>query len=98
MFVFSFRSSFRPVALAATAALSLAACDGLSPNERAAVGALAGAAAGVITADALGADRNWTIVSALGGAAAGVLVARHTANGQCAYSNGAGGYYTGPCR
>lgn len=88
---------FRTTALAATAALSLAACDGLSPNERAVVGGLAGAAAGVITADALGADRNWTVVSALGGAAAGVLVARHTSNNSCAYSDGRGGYYTRRC-
>lgn len=89
---------FRPFALIAAAATTLAACDGLSPNERAAVGGLTGAAVGIIAADALGADRNWTIVSALGGAAAGVLVARHASNGLCAYSDGRGGYYTAPCR
>jgi ammonia channel protein AmtB len=83
---------------ATTAALSLAACEGLSPSERAAVGALTGAAAGIITADALGADRNWTMVAALTGAAAGVLVARNTVTGQCAYSDGRGRAYTAPCR
>lgn len=71
--------------------------DGLSPGERAAVGGLTGAALGVITADALRADRNWTTVAALGGAAAGVLVARNTATGQCAYSDGRGGYYRARC-
>lgn len=88
---------FRLPALIAAAALTLAACDTLSPNERAAVGALTGAAAGVIAADALRADRNWTLVAALGGAAAGVLVARNTATGQCAYSDGRGGYFTRRC-
>ncbi len=89
---------FRLPALIAAAAFTLAACDGLSPNERMAVGALTGAAAGIITADVLGADRNWTAVAALGGAAAGVLVARNTATGQCAYSDGRGRAYTAPCR
>ena len=87
----------RTTALAALAAFTLAACDGLSPGERAAVGGLTGAALGVITADALRADRNWTTVAALGGAAAGVLVARNTATGQCAYSDGRGGYYRARC-
>jgi len=88
---------FRPIAFASVAALSLAACDGLSPGERAAVGGLTGAAAGVIAADALRADRNWTIIAALGGAAAGVMVARNTARNECAYSDGRGGYYTRRC-
>jgi osmotically inducible lipoprotein OsmB len=89
---------FRPAALIAAAALSLSACAGMDPNERMAVGALAGAAAGIIAADVLRADRNWTMVAALGGAAAGVLVARNAATGQCAYSDGRGRAYTGPCR
>lgn len=89
---------FRLPALIAAAALTLAGCDGLSPNERAVVGGLTGAAAGIIAADAFGLDRNWTVVSALGGAAAGVLVARNTATGMCAYSDGRGRYYEAPCR
>jgi hypothetical protein len=89
---------FRIPALIAAAALTLAGCDGLSPNERAAVGGLTGAALGIVAADALGADRNWTMVAALGGAAAGVLVARNSQTGQCAFSDGRGGYYTRPCR
>ncbi len=88
----------RAFAVLTAAALALAACENLSPEERVAVGALTGAAVGVITADALRLDRNWVIVSALGGAAAGVLVARNMASGQCAYSDGRGGYYTAPCR
>jgi osmotically inducible lipoprotein OsmB len=89
---------FRISAFVTASALSLAACDGMSPNERAAVGGLTGAAAGIIAADALNADRNWTMVAALGGAAAGVMVARNTQTGQCAYSDGRGRYYTAPCR
>lgn len=85
-------------ALIAAATLALAGCNDLSPGERAAVGALTGAAAGIIAADALRADRNWTMVAALSGAAAGVLVARNTATGQCAYSDGRGRAYTAPCR
>lgn len=81
---------------ASVASLSLGACT-MSPNERMAVGGLAGAAGGLILADALNANPNWTIVAALGGAAAGVLVARNTATGQCAYSNGDGTYHTGAC-
>ena len=88
---------FRLPALIAAAALTLAGCGNLTPNERAAVGGLTGAAAGIVAADAFGLDRNWTVVSALGGAAAGVLVARNTATGACAYSDGRGGYYQGRC-
>lgn len=84
--------------LAATiAAVSLGACT-MTSNERAVVGGLAGAAGGLILADALNANPNWTIVAALGGAAAGALVARNTRTGECAYANGRGQYYTRPCR
>jgi len=85
------------LATAAVATLSLGACT-MTNNERMAVGGLAGAAGGLILADALNANPNWTIVAALGGAAAGALVARNTATGECAYANGAGGYYSAPCR
>ncbi|MCB1390361.1 MAG: glucose-6-phosphate isomerase [Rhodobacteraceae bacterium] len=84
------------IAAAAAASLSLGACT-MTQNERTAVGGLAGAAGGLILADALNANANWTIVAALGGAAAGALVARNSSNGQCAYSNGNGTYYTAPC-
>lgn len=84
------------LATAAVATLGLGACT-MTSNERTAVGGLAGAAGGLILADALNANPNWTIVAALGGAAAGALVARNSSSGQCAYSNGNGSYYTGPC-
>jgi len=84
-----------PATLAAL--LSLGACT-MTSNERAVVGGLAGAAGGLILADALNANPNWTIVAALGGAAAGALVARNTRTGECAYANGRGQYYTRPCR
>ncbi|PWE28541.1 glycine zipper 2TM domain-containing protein [Pararhodobacter marinus] len=84
------------LATAAIASLSLGACT-MSNNERTALGGLAGAAGGLILADALNANPNWTIVAALGGAAAGALVARNQNTGQCAYSNGDGTYYTGAC-
>ncbi|GAB1379544.1 glycine zipper 2TM domain-containing protein [Pararhodobacter sp.] len=84
------------LATVATASLALGACT-MSQNERTVVGGLAGAAGGLILADAFDANPNWTVVAALGGAAAGALVARNTASGQCAYSNGNGTYYTGPC-
>lgn len=89
---------YRITALSAVAALSLSACDGMSSNQRAVVGGLTGAAVGLAAADLLDANSNWTTVAALGGAAAGVLVARNTRTGQCAYSDGRGGYYAGHCR
>lgn len=88
---------FRTFLLTSVALIGLSACNNLSPGERVAVGTLAGAAAGLAAADALGADRNWTRIAALGGAAAGVLVARNSVTGQCAFSDGRGGYYTRRC-
>lgn len=88
----------RITALATVAAFSLAACDGMTSNQRAVVGGLGGAAAGLAAAELLDANSNWTAVAALGGAAAGVMVARNTQTGNCAYSDGRGGYYQGACR
>lgn len=85
------------LATAAVAGLSLGACT-MTQNERTAVGGLAGAAGGLILADALNANPNWTIVAALGGAAAGAMVARNSSTGQCAYARGDGTYVTRPCR
>ncbi|MEZ5753148.1 MAG: glucose-6-phosphate isomerase [Paracoccaceae bacterium] len=85
------------IAFVAVAALALGGCT-LSQDERAIVGGLAGAAGGLILADALNANSNWTVVAALGGAAAGALVARNSRTGECAYSNGSGQYYTRSCR
>ncbi|WP_127105851.1 glycine zipper 2TM domain-containing protein [Pararhodobacter zhoushanensis] len=81
---------------AAVGTLTLGACT-MSSNERTAVGGLAGAAGGLLLADAFDANDNWTIVAALGGAAAGALVARNSAQGDCAYADGRGGYYRAAC-
>lgn len=80
-------------------ATALAGCDGtgLTADQQAAVGAVAGGAAGLITADALDANDNFTILAGLGGAAAGTLVARNNAEKTCAYSNGDGTYSLAPC-
>lgn len=85
-----------PLILVATAALATAGCQ-MTQQERTMVGALGGAAAGALTASALGANPNWTILAALGGAAAGTLVARNQNTGECAYARGDGTYYTAPC-
>lgn len=82
--------------LAAVSVVALAGCQ-MTEQDRQIVGAVGGAAAGALTARALGANSNWTILAALGGAAAGTLVARNTATGQCAYAVGDGTYTTGPC-
>ncbi len=83
--------------IAGAAILALVACENLTQDERLVVGTLGGAAAGLITADALNASRNWTIIATLAGAAAGVLVARNQTTGECAYSRGDGTYYVAPC-
>ncbi|MHA6261684.1 glycine zipper 2TM domain-containing protein [Arenibacterium sp. CAU 1754] len=75
----------------------LAACENLTTEQRTVVGVAGGAAAGLIAADALDADRDWKIIAALAGAAAGTLVAQNTATQQCAYARGDGTYYQAPC-
>lgn len=82
--------------LACAGAIALSACQ-MTTNEQVLVGGLVGAGAGLITANALDANRNWTIVAVLAGAAAGTMVARNNAENKCAYSNGDGTYRTGPC-
>ncbi|MCB1341510.1 MAG: glycine zipper 2TM domain-containing protein [Pseudooceanicola sp.] len=79
------------------AMLGLTACDTMTPSQQSAAGAVGGAAAGLLVADAFDANDNWKIVSTLAGAAAGTMVARNTQNATCAYSNGNGTYYTAPC-
>ena len=75
----------------------LVGCENLTEQQRTVVGVTAGAAAGLITADALGADDDWRLISALAGAAAGTLVAQNTETGNCAYARGDGTYYRAPC-
>ncbi len=77
---------------------SLAACEMTAEEERMTTGAVIGGGLGLVTAKVLGADTDWVIISTLAGAAVGTLVARNTATGQCAYSNGDGTYYQRRCR
>jgi hypothetical protein len=77
--------------------LTLGACENMSPEGRTVAGAAGGAAAGLITASALGADDDWRLISALGGAAAGTIVAQNQNNNMCAYARGDGTYYRAPC-
>lgn len=86
------------LALTAATALATAGCDTMSDEQRTIVGLTAGAAAGLITAEALNADDDWRLIAALAGAAAGTLVAQNTATGTCAYARGDGTYYTARCR
>ncbi len=87
------------ILLATAASLGLAGCyNTLTPDQQLGVGALGGAAAGILTADVLGANRNWTILAALAGAAAGTMVAKNNQTNMCAYARGDGTYYEAPCR
>lgn len=77
--------------------LLLPACADMSPTARTTAGVAGGAAAGLIAADVLEADDDWTLIAALAGAAAGTVVAENNATGRCAYARGDGTYYTAPC-
>lgn len=83
--------------LVTISSLILANCENLTTDQRTVVGLTAGAAAGLITAEALSADREWTIIAALTGAAVGTIVAQNSASDLCAYARGDGTYYTAPC-
>ena len=83
--------------VALVAVLAFAGCENLTPEQRTVVGLTAGAAAGLITAEALDADDDWRLIAALAGAAAGTLVAQNAATDQCAYARGDGTYFTAPC-
>jgi len=62
------------------------------------VGGLTGATAGLVTANALNASSDWTIITALAGATAGTLVAHNRATNRCAYARGDGRYVVDACR
>lgn len=86
-----FRPLVRATAIAGVALLP--ACENMSREE----GILAGAFFGYLTAQALEADHDWTIVAVLAGAAVGTLVARNTRTNRCAYAYGHDRYYTAAC-
>ena len=85
--------------LACVASLALTACMNrpLTDQEKTIAGGLAGIGAGLITANAIGANKNWTVLTTLAGAAAGIMVARNYQTNMCAYSNGDGTYRQAPC-
>jgi len=86
-------------ALIAAAALTVAACDDMTIQERDQVAAgIMGAGIGAVGAKILDADDGWVWAAAAAGAATGVLLARNKRTDECAYSDGRGGYYTAPCR
>ncbi|MDD9731280.1 glucose-6-phosphate isomerase [Mameliella sp. AT18] len=82
---------------ALTTVFLVAGCEDLTKEQRTIVGLTGGAAAGLITAKALDADDDWTLIAALAGAAAGTIVAQNSATDQCAYARGDGTYYVRPC-
>ena len=77
--------------------LALGECETMTADQRTVAGVAGGAAAGLITADALGADDDWRLISALAGAAAGTVVAQNNQRNVCAYARGDGTYYEAPC-
>jgi outer membrane lipoprotein SlyB len=79
------------------AALTVSGCQ-MSQTERTVVGGLAGAAVGLVTADFLRADPNWTILTVAAGATAGALIARNNSTNECAYAVGDGTYRVARCR
>jgi osmotically inducible lipoprotein OsmB len=84
-------------AVLAALSLALPACTPTTVGEQQVIGGLSGAAIGFISAEALEADDDWTVIATLAGAAAGALVARNTTTRTCAYSNGDGTYTTRAC-
>jgi osmotically inducible lipoprotein OsmB len=86
------------LAVTCAALLAVAACEDMSRDEQMIVGGLVGGAVGLVTANALDANHNWTIVAVLAGAAVGSLVARNNATNECAYAAGNGKYRILPCR
>ncbi|WP_371223897.1 glycine zipper 2TM domain-containing protein [Roseovarius sp. 2305UL8-3] len=79
------------------APLAMAGCENLTSEQRTVAGVAGGAAAGLLTAEALGADSEWRLISALAGAAAGTVVAQNQNRTVCAYARGDGTYYEAPC-
>ncbi|MEM7073869.1 MAG: glucose-6-phosphate isomerase [Pseudomonadota bacterium] len=88
----------RVIGFVAAAALGLAACENMSQQQKDELAAgIFGAGAAGITAAAFDASAGWIVVAAAAGAATGALIARNNQTGECAYSDGSGGYTTGAC-
>lgn len=85
-----------PIALIIAGAFALSACTPATTTSPAA-GAAVGGVLGAITATALGANDEWLVIGTLTGAAAGALVAQNQQSGECAYSDGRGGFVRAAC-
>ena len=83
--------------IASASLMAVTACENLTTEQRTVVGATGGAAAGLITADLLDADKDWRLIAALAGAAAGTIVAQNDATQDCAYARGDGTFFMAPC-
>jgi len=86
----------KALAIVSAATLSLAACQPTQQNQ-AILGGVFGAATGLVGAELLDANPQWTAVAVLAGAAAGTLIAQNQTRQECAYADGRGGYYTAAC-
>ncbi len=76
------------------AVLAGAAC---TPEEQIIGGALIGTAGGVVAANVLDANPQWTTLLIAGGAVTGALVARNNQTGECAYKRADGRLDVRPC-
>lgn len=85
------------MSLASVTLLMVSACDNLTSQQRTVVGATGGAAAGLITAELMDANKEWRLIAALAGAAVGTVVAQNEATKECAYARGDGTYFVAPC-
>lgn len=79
------------------ATMALAGCENMTQSERQIMGGLGGAGVGLVAANVLDANPNWTILAGLAGAAAGTMVARNQMTNECAYAVGDGTYRVRPC-
>ncbi len=86
----------KALALLSAASLAIAGCQP-TPQNQAIAGGVFGAAVGLVGAEMLDANPQWTAIAVLAGAAAGTLIAQNQSTRQCAYADGFGGYYTAPC-
>lgn len=86
------------ILLSSVALLGATACNDMSRGDKVLAAGIIGAGIGYITASALEADANWTVIAVLAGAAIGTLVARNDRTNECAYAAGNGRYRVRPCR
>lgn len=83
--------------IAALLSISVLAGCNLTQGQQTGLAAAGGGAAGLIAADVLDANDNWTIAAGLVGAATGAAIQRNSQTGQCAYPQGNGLYRVGAC-